>query len=108
MLQVGRRGSSSPGKASLVPACFSPTGLGLLEALGDTRWGLLRKDVPPSREAEGTGCPSPHRRLEPSPATAPRPTAAHTGGRGSNTQPRVLLCRRRNTPEDRFFCCCFS
>lgn len=92
MLQAGRRGLPSPEKASLVPVCFPPRGLGLLEAWGDARWGLPTKGVPrPEQEAWG-------HRLEPSPTTAPCPTAAHTGGRGSNTQPRVLLCRQRNTP----------
>lgn len=36
---------------------------------------------------QGKPCPPP-----------PQPLAAHTGGHGSNTQPKVLLCRQRKTP----------
>lgn len=66
--------------------------------LGGGTGEAAQERCPPSREAEGTGCPCPHCRLEPSPATAPCPAAAHMGGHGSNTQPSVLLCRQRNTP----------
>lgn len=49
VLQAGRKGSPSLEKASLVPVCFPPTGLGLQEAWGEAWWGLPGKGVPPQQ-----------------------------------------------------------
>lgn len=109
VLQVGRRGQeraggcpSTEGKSN--PRLAShPQGSGCWWSGGTHGRGFLGRMSSPSQEAEGTGCPCSRCRLEPSPSTAPRPAAAHTGGCGSDIQPRALLCRQRNTPGGQAF-----
>lgn len=69
---VGQEGAVLPRKVKSFPlACFSPAGIGVLEAQGGCLGGCTPQQGPGAQ-----------------PHTAPVPTAAHKGARGSNTQPR--------------------
>lgn len=68
----GQEGVVMPRKVkSFSLACFSPAGIGALEAQGGCLGGCTPQQGPGAQ-----------------PHTAPVPTAAHTGACGSNTQPR--------------------
>lgn len=76
----GQEGVALPRKVQSCPsACFSPTGIGVLEAQGGCT------------PQQGPGAPVPTQPLSPPPHTRAPMAPTHNLG-------RVLLCRQRNTP----------